>query len=305
VPTVEPPGPGGARVGVLGSWMRYVDVGDGPPVLFLHGNPTSSFLWRDVVAPVARAGWRCVAVDLIGMGGSGRPDIDYRLVDHVRFLDAFLDAIRLPPAVVVGHDWGAVMAIDLLGRRPDRVRGVAFLEGHLHPVHRWSDLDPGARELFTALRTPDLGEQLVLGDNVVVEQVLPSGVLRTLTPAEMAAYRAPFREPGHRRPTLRWAREIPVEGHPADVTALVERNQHVLSTSPAPTLLLHATPGALVTRTEVDWCRSRCPRLDVVHLGPGTHFLPEDRPAEIAAALTAWLPATGRRSGPVEVGADL
>jgi haloalkane dehalogenase len=290
VPASEPPT--GARVDVLGSWMHYTEVGDGPPVLFLHGNPTSSYLWRHVVGPVARAGWRCIALDLIGMGASGQPDIDYRLADHAAFLDAFLDAVDLPPVAVVGHDWGAVLAIDLLGRRPDRVRGTAFLEGHLHPVHRWSDLDPGAQELFGALRTPEVGERMALHDNVFVEQVLPSGVLRRLTDAEMAAYRAPFPDPASRRPTLRWAREIPIEGRPADVTALVERNQRVLATATAPTLLLHGTPGAVVTRTEVEWCRTHCPQLRIVDVGPGTHFLPEDRPEQIAAALVDWLPAT-------------
>jgi haloalkane dehalogenase len=291
VPASEPPS--GTRVDVLGSWMHHTDVGDGPPVLFLHGNPTSSYLWRHVVGPVARAGWRCIALDLIGMGASGKPDIDYRLADHAAFLDAFLDAVDLPPVAVVGHDWGAVLAIDLLGRRPDRVRGVAFLEGHLHPVHHWSDLDPGAQELFGGLRTPEVGERMALRDNVFVEQVLPSGVLRRLTDAEMAAYRAPFPDPGSRRPTLRWAREIPIEGRPADVTALVERNQRVLAAATAPTLLLHGTPGAVVTASEVEWCRTHCPRLRVVDVGPGTHFLPEDRPEQIAAALVDWLPATG------------
>jgi haloalkane dehalogenase len=290
VPASEPPT--GARVDVLGSWMHYTEVGDGPPVLFLHGNPTSSYLWRQIVGPVARAGWRCIALDLIGMGASGKPDIDYRLADHAAFLDAFLDAVDLPPVAVVGHDWGAVLAIDLLGRRPDRVRGVAFLEGHLHPVRHWSDLDPGAQELFGALRTSGVGERMALHDNVFVEQVLPSGVLRRLTDAEMAAYRAPFPDPASRRPTLRWAREIPIEGRPADVTALVERNQRVLATATAPTLLLHGTPGAVVTRTEVEWCRTHCPQLRIVDVGPGTHFLPEDRPEQIAAALVDWLPAT-------------
>lgn len=290
MPAVEPPD--GARVDVLGSWLHYRDVGDGPPVLFLHGNPTSSYLWRHVLGPVARAGWRCIALDLIGMGASGKPAIDYRLADHQVFLDAFLDALGLAPAAVVGHDWGAVLALDLLGRRPDRVRGVAVMEGHLHPVERWSDLDPGARELFGALRTPHVGEQMALHDNVFVEQVLPSGVLRRLTGAEMTAYRAPFPDPDSRRPVLRWAREIPIEGRPADVTALVERNQRVLATTTAPALLLHGIPGAVVTSTEVAWCRTHCPRLEVVDIGPGTHFLPEDRPDRISAALTSWLPRT-------------
>jgi haloalkane dehalogenase len=177
-------------VPVLDTWMHWVEVGDGPPVLFLHGNPTSSYLWRNVLGPVAEQGRRCLALDLVGMGGSGKPALDYRLADHVAHLDAFLDAVDLPPAVVVGHDWGAVLAIDLAGRRPDRVRGLAVLEGHLHPIASWSDLDEGGRELFGALRRPGLGELMVLDENVFVEQVLPSGMAHRLTEEEFAAYRA-------------------------------------------------------------------------------------------------------------------
>lgn len=184
-----------STVDVLGSRLQYLDVGDGPPVVFLHGNPTSSYLWRNVLSPVADAGWRCVALDLIGMGGSGKPDLGYRLADHVVFLDGFLDALGLSEVVLVGHDWGAVLAIDFLGRHPELVRGLAFAEGHLHPIDSWEEMDPGGRELFGRLRTPGVGERMVLQDNVFVEQVLPAGVLRELTDEEMDAYRAPFRSP--------------------------------------------------------------------------------------------------------------
>jgi haloalkane dehalogenase len=283
-----------STVAVLDSWMSYRETGDGPPVLFLHGNPTSSFLWRNVLGPVADQGRRCVAVDLIGMGGSGKPALDYRLADHVRYLDAFLDALDLPPAVLVGHDWGAVLAIDLLGRRPDRVRGLAVMEGHLHPFASWDDL--GGGDLFAQLRQPDVGERMVLEDNMFVEQVLPSGMDHQLSDEEFAAYRAPYPDPAHRAPVLAWTRQIPVAGDPPDVTALVEGNQQVLATADVPMLLMHATPGAVIGAAEVDWCRRTCPGVDIVHVGGGTHFLPEDRPAEIAAALVDWLPRTDRVS---------
>jgi haloalkane dehalogenase len=283
----------GASADVRGSRLRYVEVGDGPPVLFLHGNPTSSYLWRNVLGPVARHGFRCIALDLIGMGGSGKPAIGYRLADHVAFLDAFLDAMELPPTVVVGHDWGAVLAVDLLSRRPDQVRALAFMEGHLHPIDRWSDMDPGGRELFGALRTPGVGERMVLGDNMFVEQVLPSGMAHHLTDEEWAAYRAPFLRPADRLPILSWVREIPIEGEPADVADLVARNQRVLVSASVPTLLLHGTPGAVVGAAEVRWCRTHCPAMAIADIGPGTHFLPEDRPDEIVAALVGWLPRTG------------
>lgn len=253
---------------------------------------------RNVLGPVASSGWRCIALDLIGMGGSGKPDIGYRLADHAAFLDAFLDTLQLPSVILIGHDRGAVLAIDLLGRRPQRVRAVAFLEGHLHPIDSWDDMDAGGRELFGGLRTPEVGERMVATDNTMVELVLPSGVVGNLTAEDMAAYRAPFLRPEDRLPTLRWAREIPIAGEPDDVVQLVTRNQHVLATSPVPRLLLHGSPGAVVGEDEVDWCRRNCPGLTVVDVGPGTHFLPEDHPEEIAAALNDWLAAMRAGSGP-------
>ncbi|WP_051570907.1 haloalkane dehalogenase [Cryptosporangium arvum] len=267
--------------------LHAVSRGTGPAVLFLHGNPTSSYLWRNVLEPVAAAGFRCVAVDLVGMGRSPRPDLEYRFADHARYVEAF--AGELGPATLVGHDWGAVLAIDLLGRRPDLVNAVAFLEGHLHPVAR---LDP----LFEEARSPGRGEQLVLEENVFVETVLPGGVLRTLTDAERDAYRAPYPDPASRRPLLAWAREIPVEGVPGDVTAVVRANQRVLAESPAPKLLLHGEPGAVIGAAEVAWCRAHGRRLSVVSVGPGTHFLPEDHPDAIATALIDWLPRPGSRT---------
>lgn len=277
------------NVGVLSSQLHYVETGVGPTVVFLHGNPTSSYLWREVLQPVADAGHRCVALDLIGMGASGKPDIEYRYRDHVRYVEAFLDTLHSDAVTLVGHDWGAVLALDLLGRRPDEVVAVAFLEGHLHPIEQWTDLDEGGRELFGRLRTPAVGERLVLEENFFVETVLPSGVRRSLTDAEMDAYRAPYPDAASRRPLLRWPREIPIENEPPDVCAVVRANQRVLAESPAPKLLLHGEPGAVTGAAEVAWCRTHARHLDVVGVGAGTHFLPEDQPGSIAAALVEWL----------------
>ncbi|MFF1819067.1 haloalkane dehalogenase [Kribbella sp. NPDC058245] len=278
-----------ARVEVLGSWLQYVEVGAGDPVLFLHGNPTSSYLWRKVVGAVARTGRRCIALDLIGMGDSGKPAIDYRLVDHLSFVEAFVETLGLSELTLVGHDWGAVIALDYARRFRDRVRGVAFLEGHLHPIDRWSDLDEGGRELFHKLRTPGVGEQLIIQENFFVEEVLPAGILRTLSQEELDAYRAPYRDPAARLPVWRWPQEIPIEGVPADVAAIVTANQSVIADPDLPKLLLHATPGAVIGPAEVAWCREHGQALTIVDLGPGSHFLPEDRPTEIVAALTDWL----------------
>ncbi|GAB3940793.1 haloalkane dehalogenase [Kribbella albertanoniae] len=282
-----------ATVEVQGSWLQYVEVGAGDPVLFLHGNPTSSYLWRNVIGAVARAGRRCIALDLIGMGGSGKPTLDYRLVDHLGFVEAFVEALELSDLTLVGHDWGAVIALDHARRFRDRVRGVAFMEGHLRPIARWSDMDEGSRGLFQRVRTPGVGEQLIIQENFFVEEVLPAGILRTLSQEELDAYRAPYRDPAARLPVWRWPQEIPIEGAPADVAAIVTANQAVLADPDLPKLLLHANPGAVIGPAEVAWCREHGQALTIVDLGPGTHFLPEDRPTEIATALNNWLSRWG------------
>ncbi|HEY6934386.1 MAG TPA: haloalkane dehalogenase [Marmoricola sp.] len=270
--------------------MAFREVGHGVPAIFLHGNPTSSYLWRhvvDEVAPVAR----CLAVDLIGMGASdklpGTGDGRYRLMRHRRFLDAFLEPLRAAgPVVLVGHDWGGVLAMDWAHRHPADVRGIAYLETHVAPV---TSADPSAPapEIFGPLRS-SAGEELVLQDNVLIEQVLPAGIMRPLSDAETAAYRAPFRDPGEgRRPMLTWAREIPLDGNPADVTALVSANSTWMAHSEVPKLFINGDPGAVLTGRFRDLCRT-WPRQDEVTVH-GSHFLPEDSPLQIGRALADWI----------------
>lgn len=273
----------------LDSTMRVVELGRGDPVLFLHGNPTSSFLWRDVLPTVAASGYRCLAVDLIGMGASGKPDIAYRFADHADYLDALLDAVDLEvPPVLVGHDWGAVLALHRARRLPGRVRAVALCEAHIHPVEAWADLGDGAG-MFQRLRAPGTGETLVLEENFFVEEVLPAGMVRTPTSAEMDAYRAPYPDRASRLPVLVWAREIPIEGSPAQMVDVVTANQGVITDPAVPTLLMHGDPGAIVGAADVAWCREHGGSLTIADVGPGLHFLPEDRPEQIAAALVGWL----------------
>jgi haloalkane dehalogenase len=276
---------------VEGTQLAYLELGSGEPVLFLHGNPTSSLLWREVIGPVADTGRRCLALDLVGMGRSGKPDIEYRLVDHIRYVEAFVEALGLTRLSIVGHDWGAVIALDHARRFPGRVRAVAFLEGHIHPIEHWSDLDVGGRDLFQRLREPGTGEQLVIEENFFLEVVLPGGMLRRPSDEEMQAYREPFLEPGSRVPMLRWPREIPIEGSPADVRNLVLANQDVIADPTLPKLLLSATPGAVITEAEVSWCREHGRSLTIADVGAGTHFLPLDQPAAIAVQLCRWLDA--------------
>lgn len=277
-----------ARVG--GLRMAYRCAGTGRPIVFLHGNPTSSYLWRDVLGAVAHLG-QCVAPDLIGMGASDKlPDAgaaSYRLVEHREYLDGLLDQLGITTDVVlVGHDWGGVLAMDWARRHPAAVRGIAYLETLTGPV---STSDPNAPDagLFGPLRSAD-GERLVLADNVFIDVVLPAGVTRRLTDAEYAAYRAPFLEPGEgRRPMLSWARQIPLDGEPADVDAIVRANAAWMATSPVPKLFIGGNPGAVLTGPARDACR-RWPAQREVAVA-GTHFLPEDSAADIAAALVDWL----------------
>lgn len=282
-------------IAVNGSPMHYLEVGAGDPILFLHGNPTSSYLWRNVIPHVAGHG-RCIAVDLIGMGRSGKPQIAYRLADHIAHIDAFIDTLGLTDLTLVMHDWGVAIGLHFLARFPKRVRAIALMEGHIRTIDSWSHFDAGARAMFQRLRTEDVGRKLVIEDNFFIETVLPSGVQRALSATEMDAYRTPYREPRDREPLWRWPNEIPIEGYPADVHAIVSDNNATLATSPIPKLLLHAHPGAVIGPAEVAWCRRTLSNLTIVDLGPGTHFLPEDHPDAIGTALARWLGTLGRPS---------
>jgi haloalkane dehalogenase len=277
-------------VAVRDSTLHYLEAGAGAPIVFLHGNPTSSYLWRNVIPHVAPHG-RCLAVDLIGMGRSGKPPLAYRFVDHRAYIDAFIDALGLEEITFVLHDWGVALGLHYLSRFPARVRAVAFMEGHLHPIARWDDFDAGGRELFQTFRTAEVGRRLIIDENFFVEQVLPSGIRRTLTAAELDAYRAPYREPRSREPLWRWVQEIPIAGEPADVAAIISDNQTTLAASPLPKLLCYAAPGATIGAAEVAWCRHHLGNLTAIDLGPGGHFLPEDYPREIGAGIAGWLTA--------------
>jgi haloalkane dehalogenase len=276
-------------VAVAGTHLHCLDSGGGRPVVFLHGNPTSSHLWRSVLAHTDFGPRRAVAVDLVGMGRSGKPPIDYHLADHVDHVEAFVEALDLRDITFVAHDWGVAIALAYLRRHPARVAAVAFMEAHLRPLDDWSDFDDGGREVFQRLRTSGDGEQMVLDGNFFLDVVLPSATRRPLSAADLEEYRRPYPTPSSRRPLLQWAREIPIGGDPA-------RNEHLMAGSWAhfaasdiPKLLLHGGAGVVLTAAKVRMCRAELSRLRVVDVGDAGHFLPEDRPVEIAAALSAWL----------------
>jgi len=274
-------------VAVLDTEMAYVDTGAGDPVVFLHGNPTSSYLWRNVIPHVEGLG-RCLAPDLIGMGDSGKaPTGSYRFVDHARYLDAWFDALGLTKNVtLVGHDWGSALGFYWAYRYPDRVKGLVYLEAIVKPL-TWEEWPEPARALFTALRSP-AGEEIILQKNVFVDRILPASVLRPLTAEEMAVYRRPYLQPGEsRRPTLTWPRQIPLDGEPADVVEIVDRYAKWLATSAVPKLFINADPGVILVGAQREFCRTWSNQQEVTV--QGSHFVQEDSPAEIGQAIATFL----------------
>lgn len=275
------------HVAVLDSEMAYVDTGAGDPVVFLHGNPTSSYLWRNVIPHVEKAS-RCLAPDLIGMGDSGKAaNGSYRLLDHSRYLDAWFEALGLTRNVtLVVHDWGSALGFYWAQRHPERVKGIAYMEAIVKPWS-WEDWPEAARAIFKTFRSP-AGEEVVLQKNVFVERVLPASVVRGLTEDELAVYRRPYLEPGEsRRPTLTWPRQIPLGGEPQEVVELVERYGQWLATSEIPKLFVNADPGMILTGPQREFCRTWRNQQEVTV--KGLHFVQEDSPAEIGQAIAAFL----------------
>lgn len=276
---------------VLGTTMAYRETGDGaaPVALFLHGNPASSYIWRNImphVAPVAH----CIAPDLIGFGASGKPDIAYRFFDHVRYLDAFIETLGVTSAYLVAQDWGAALAYHLAARRPDFVRGLAFME-FVRPASSFEDFHqmPAAREAFRKFRTKGEGETMVLQDNAFIERVLLGSVARKLTDAEMAAYRAPFPTPESRRPMLALPRDLPIEGEPADVHQALASALAALAASLYPKLLFVGDPGTLVSPAYAKAFAAGLQSVAVVRLGGGRHNLQEDHPEAIGRTVAGWI----------------
>ena len=276
---------------LLGTSMAYRETGpaDAPVAVFLHGNPTSSHIWRNImplVAPVAR----CIAPDLIGFGHSGKPDIAYRFADHVRYLDALIDDLGINTAYLVAQDWGTAFAFHLAARRPDFVRGLAFME-FIRPMPQWSDFhqQEKARDTFRKFRTAGEGEAMVLDGNAFVERVLPGSILRKLSDEEMAAYRAPFETRDSRRPTLALPRELPIAGEPADVWHALETAHAALAASTYPKLLFVGEPGALVSPDFAHRFVGGLHNAALIHLGPGLHYLQEDHAEAIGRSVAGWI----------------
>ncbi|ASP36892.1 haloalkane dehalogenase [Labrenzia sp. VG12] len=279
------------QASVKGSTISYVDEGDGQPVVYLHGNPTSSYLWRNII-PHLPEGHRAIAPDLIGMGDSGKPDIDYTFADHAAYLDAFLDQLDLKNAILVVHDWGSALGMRYARRNPERIAGLVFMEAIVPPAMpapSYEAMPEPIADFFRLMHT-DEGAELVLQKNFFVEEVLPSlGVMREMTKAEMDAYRKPFPTPASRKPVLAWPREVPIAGKPADVVQEVTENGAWLLSSQIPKLMFFGEPGAIAPKPVVDYLAANVPNLEVRFVGAGTHFLQEDHPHVIGQGIADWL----------------
>lgn len=282
-------------VSVEGRAMAYVELGTGRPIVFQHGNPTSSYLWRNIMPHVADIG-RCIAIDLIGMGDSDKlpdsgPD-SYTFVEHRRYWEGALDALGVSDNIVfVIHDWGSALGFDFARRHPDRIAGICYMEAIVRPIESWDNWPEAARNIFQAFRSP-AGEEIVLEKNVFVEGVLPSDVMRGLDPAEMEVYRAPFKNEGEdRRPTLTWPRQIPIAGEPADVVKIAKDYAEFMSGAPMPKLFVNADPGAILTGDAREFCRAWPNQTETTV--KGNHFVQEDSPDEIGQALRNWMTEGG------------
>lgn len=278
------------RVTVHGLKMAYIDEGEGDPIIFLHGNPSSSYQWRNVIPHLVQMG-RCIAPDLIGMGDSDKllssGSSSYRFIEHRKYLDAFLEALNIRNRVtLVLHDWGSALGFDWAYRHPDAVYAIAYMESFVKPITSWDEWPTEAVELFQRIRS-DAGEEMVLDNNFVLENFVQGGCLRKLSDAEMAVYRRPYINPGEsRRPTLTWPREIPIAGEPNDVHNIIQNYGTWLASSDIPKLFIEAIPGAMF-RSHRDFAKTWKNQTEVKIRG--IHFVQEDSPNETGESIAGWL----------------
>ena len=273
---------------VNGSKLHYVDEGEGEPVLFLHGNPTSSYLWRNII-PHVTSTHRAIAPDLIGMGKSDKPDIEYRFFDHVKYVEGFIEKLGLENVTLVIHDWGSGIGLHYASRNESNVKAIAMMESILAPIPSWDAFPQEFVETFQAFRTPEVGWDMIVNQNMFVEQVLPGSIVRDLSDEEMNYYREPYLDPESRKPVWRWPNELPIAGEPADVVEAVIAYNGWLQGTELPKLLFYATPGAITPAPLVEWCKANLKNLETVDLGEGIHFVQEDHPHEIGAGIARWL----------------
>ena len=271
---------------IHGSNIHYIDEGEGDPVLFLHGNPTSSYLWRNIIPHLTSSG-RCIAPDLIGMGKSDKPDIEYRFVDHSKYVEGFINKMGLKNITFVIHDWGSALGFHYAMRHENNIKGIAFMEAIIKPV-TWDAFPKDFKMGFKLFRTPLIGWLMIAGMNIFVEQILPKAIVRSLTEKEKNYYREPYKRISYRTPLWRWPNEIPIDGQPADTAEIVQNYNKRLQESDLPKLLFYAHPGGLITSAMVEWCQKNLKHLKTIDMGEGIHYLQEDNPHFIGSELAKW-----------------
>jgi len=267
--------------------MHYVDIGKGNPILFLHGNPTSSYLWRNVIPYLASKG-RCIAPDLIGMGKSDKPDIAYTFFDHYEYLNAFIEALNLENITLVIHDWGSALGFYYAFKHPNNIKGIAFMEA-IFKTTKWKTVPKKMRQVFKLLRMPIVGWYLVSVKNSFIKKLLPGAIIRKLSDAEFNYYAAPYPTIKSRKPLQIWPTQIPFDGKPKAVHKAVTDYHHWLKTTSIPKLCLYATPGLLIRKNDVIWITQKFKNTKTVSVGKGLHFIQEDTPYEIGKALVEWV----------------
>ncbi|MBW7475734.1 haloalkane dehalogenase [Paenibacillus oenotherae] len=270
--------------------LHYMDQGTGDPVVFLHGNPTWSYTFRNII-PYVQHSNRCIAVDLIGMGRSDKPDIGYTFLEHVDYVTRFIEELGLSDIVLVGHDWGVAIGLQYAMNHRDKVKAVAMIEPQaLYPNHAWSDFSPAeAQSLFQTLRDPEKGWPFMRDNSVFIEGMTTTIINRPITAEEHEQYREPFRNPEDRKPMWVFPNQIPIEGHPSEVVEAVMNRNAWFTASPIPKLLIYATPGCTVREPQINWCRTHLHNLTLCDSGKGFHYLTEENPHVIGQELQRWL----------------
>ncbi|MEM7035200.1 MAG: haloalkane dehalogenase [Chloroflexota bacterium] len=273
-------------ISVLGSKMHYIDEGEGDPILFLHGNPTSSYLWRNIIPYVTSHG-RAIAPDLIGMGKSDKPELAYRYHDHYKYLEEFINALNLTNITLVLHDWGSGLGFNFAARNPERIKAIAFMEALVRP-RAWSDFPPDFRFGFRLMRTPGIGWMMISVGNAFITQMLPKAIVRELSSEEKVYYGKPYQTISSRKPLRQWPVEVPIDGKPADVHEIITNYSQWLQTTDIPKLMFYASPGAIIDPETVVWVQNNFSNLTSFDMGPGIHFVQEDNPHFIGEKLADW-----------------
>ena len=271
---------------VKGSNMHYVDVGKGDPILFLHGQPTSSYLWRNII-PHLQKGYRCIAPDLIGMGKSDKPDLDYNYHNHYAYLEAFIEKLGLKNITLVIHDWGSGLGFHYANKHRDNIKGIAFMEAIIRPMN-WSEFPSNYKMMFKTIRAPYIGWVMLAVMNMFLKKVVPDNIVRKLSKEEMNAYLEPFPSVVTRKPVRRWPQQIPIDGKPEGVFKIIDAYHKWLQESEVPKLCLYAQPGAIISERHINHIKENFPNTKMVDIGKGLHYIQEDHPDRIGEEILEW-----------------